>query len=211
MSTLCGLLLKALSFHSSLFTLPTQNAGKPLPPSTCKRITLTDKKANSHITEEKEPWPATIWGHLSKLLFQGGPYKVFQPHLQGTLLVLFPDHFLPQRRNICERPIPFSFCLHECWWANQVVLHKWRNTCGNNGDQKSWVISMQETRLHRTETRSWEGCQELHEWSGCVWELDNQLWKVGMLIRLLQSLSVTDRFSFQIFFLGTSKEDNLHN
>ena len=25
--------------------------------------------------------------------------KVFQPHLQGTLLVLFPDHLLPQRGN----------------------------------------------------------------------------------------------------------------
>ena len=46
---------KGLEFHSSLSTLPTQNAGKPLPPSTCTRITLTDKKANSHITEEKEP------------------------------------------------------------------------------------------------------------------------------------------------------------
>jgi len=32
-----------------------------------------------------------------------------------------------------------------------------------------------------------------------------------MLIRLLQSLSVTDSFSFRIFFPETSEEDNLHN
>ena len=32
-----------------------------------------------------------------------------------------------------------------------------------------------------------------------------------MLIGLLQSFSVTDSFSFQIFFPGTSEEDNPHN
>ena len=57
---------------------------------------------------------------------------------------------------------------------------------------------MQETRLCRTETRSREGCREFCEWSGCFCELDNQQWKVWMPVRLLQSLSVTERgFSFQ--------------
>jgi len=73
---------------------------------------------------------------------------------------------------------------------------------------------MQETRLHRTETGSQEGCQEFCEQSKCVWELDNWQWKAWMPVRLLQSLSVAERGFFQdLLSLGirTSEEDNLCN
>jgi len=46
---------------------------------------------------------------------------------------------------------------------------------GNNGTQESWVMEAvcRRLKLHRTETRSQEGCQEFHEWLGYVRELDS--------------------------------------
>jgi len=39
--------------------------------------------------------------------------------------VSFPDHFLPHREKWSGKwPIPFLFCMSECWRANQIVLYK---------------------------------------------------------------------------------------
>jgi len=39
-------------------------------------------------------------------------------------LVSFPDHFLSHREKWSGKwPIPFSFHMPECWWANLVALH----------------------------------------------------------------------------------------
>ena len=71
---------------------------------------------------------------------------------------------------------------------------------------------MQETRLHRTETRSWEGCQEFWERLGCVWEPDNWQQEAWMTVRLLKSFSVAEMcFSFQDLVIGTSNENKLWN
>ena len=68
---------------------------------------------------------------------------------------------------------------------------------------------MQEIRPGRTETRTWEGCQEFHEQPGCVWELDQ--WKVWMSVRFL---SVAESFFFPESYslvMVTSEDGSLHN
>ena len=81
---------------------------------------------------------------------------------------------------------------------------------GNHLDQES-LGSMQETRPHRTETWSREGCHEFKEQWQCVCQLDNWQQKVWMPIRLLQNLFVAAFQGLLSLAIKTPKEDNLCN
>ena len=106
-------------------------------------------------------------------------------------MTLLPSSFYGERG--------YGTCLFHSHSARQNVGGPIRLHCvsdiiilyRNNGSQESWAI---EAVCRRLGLR--EGCQEFHEWLGCVWELDNWQWKVWMAVRLLQSLSVAERGFF---------------
>ena len=103
MSTLCGLLPKALSsirasplcLHRMLVNhCHRQHAQELL--SQTRRPTPTSLKRKNL---DQQPSGGIGLDSCPSFCSKEDHIKVFQPHLQGTLLVLFPDHLLPQRGN----------------------------------------------------------------------------------------------------------------
>jgi len=107
---LCGLLLRSLSFHLILSTLPSSLHRMLVNHCHCPH-------AQELLSQTRRPTPTSLkrknldqqssggigLDSCPNFCSKGDHIKVFQPHLQGTLLVLIPDYFLTQRENICER------------------------------------------------------------------------------------------------------------